>query len=145
MTKQNLTLKDLTRRQIRYICFRLQTAAEGGAKVDESEGGIMELAWQIKDHMESQEDFGGWAKFARTWDVDDKAPLVAILRTHSIQTEWNKILKEETKVIPVQTQEEINTAKEERRKFLLDLQATLARERITRLSDIERRLEELDR
>ena len=46
---------------------------------------------------------------------------------------------------PVQAQEEINTTKEERRKFLLDLQATLARERITRLSDIERRLEELDR
>lgn len=35
--------------------------------------------------------------------------------------------------------------KEVRRKFLLDLQDTLAREKITGLSDIERKLEELER
>ena len=41
--------------------------------------------------------------------------------------------------------EKINKEKEERRKMLLELQAICARERITSLSDIERRLEELDR
>ena len=41
--------------------------------------------------------------------------------------------------------EVINKEKEARRKMLLELQATCARERITGLSDIERKLEELDR
>ncbi len=39
----------------------------------------------------------------------------------------------------------VNEEKEKRRKFLLDLQETCARERITGLSDIERKLEELER
>jgi hypothetical protein len=40
---------------------------------------------------------------------------------------------------------DISEAKETRRKFLLDLQATLDRERIHSLSDIEFKLAELDR
>lgn len=94
------TLKELTRRQIRYLCFRLQTEEEGGNKANSKEGGIMEFLEEVKNHMEEQEDFGGWLKFAKTWDVDEKSPLVAVKRTSSIQTEWNKILKEETKVLP---------------------------------------------
>lgn len=39
----------------------------------------------------------------------------------------------------------INEEKEKRRKMLLELQATCARERITGLSDIERKLEELEK
>ncbi len=90
----------LTRRNIRYICFRLQTEAQGGAKAKKEDEGIMQYVDEVKEHMESQDDFGGWDKFGKTWDVDDKSPLVAVKRTSSIQTAWNKILKEEAKELP---------------------------------------------
>ncbi len=96
-----MKFEDLTRRNIRYICFRLQTEATGGAKAKKEKEGIMAFVDKIKEHMEDQEDFGGWDKFAKTWDVDEKSPLVAVKRNSSIQTEWNKILKEETKELPV--------------------------------------------
>lgn len=85
----------LTRRQIRYICFRTQTEEAGGAKV-----GKLEFASDVKKHMESQDEFDEWKNFAKTWDVGDKAPLVVVLRTSSIQTDWNKVLKEEAKELP---------------------------------------------
>lgn len=90
----------LTRRNIRYICFRLQTEAEGGniAKVEKT--GVMSYVDKVRKQMESQEEFGGWKKFAKTWDVDEKAKLVAVNRTSSIQTEWNKVLKKEAKKLP---------------------------------------------
>ena len=65
-----------------------------------------------------------------------------------------KTTKKEKKIeTPLQPTDEENAIvetkrlaeKEARRKMLLDLQATCARERITRLSDIERKLEELDK
>lgn len=93
-------LDDLTRRNIRYILFRLQTEAAGGAKAKEEKTGIMKLVGKIREHFEEQEDFGGWEKFAKTWDVDEKSPLVATKRNSSIQTEWNKILKAEAKELP---------------------------------------------
>lgn len=80
----------LTRRQIRYICFRIQNGNEDG----------LEFANEVKEHMESQENFGGWEKFAQTWDVDEKAYLVAVNRTLSIQTEWKKVVEKEAKELP---------------------------------------------
>ncbi len=93
-------LENLTRRQIRYICFRLMTQSEGGAKASKEKEGVMSFVDEIKEHMEDQEDFGGWDKFSKTWDVDEKSPLVAVKRISSVQTEWNKILKAETKELP---------------------------------------------
>ena len=61
----------------------------------------MQYVDKIREHMEEQEDFGGWVKFAKTWDVDDKSPLVTVKRTFSIQTEWNKTLKKESKELPL--------------------------------------------
>lgn len=94
-------MNDLTRRNIRYICFRLQTEAEGGNKATVEETGIMSHVEQVKKHMEAQEGFGGWTKFAKTWDVDEKAKLVVVNRTSSIQSEWNRILRKQAKNLPV--------------------------------------------
>lgn len=94
-------LDTLNKRQVRYLCFRLQTEALGGSKATKEKNGIMSFVDEIKDHMESQDDFGGWPKFAKTWDVDEKSPLVTVKRSSSIQTEWNKVLREEAKELPI--------------------------------------------
>lgn len=104
-TQTQLKITDLTRRQIRYICFRLQTQAEeGGPVASDNESGPMSLAGEIKKHMESQDDFGEWKMFAKTWDVDEKSPLVVVKRTSSIYTNWNNILKKGAKDLPVPPQ-----------------------------------------
>ena len=94
-------IEDLTKRQVRYLCFRLQTEIEGGNKASKEAAGLMSFIDKIKEHMEEQDDFGGWSKFAKTWDVDEKSPLVVVKRTSSIYTDWNKILKGEAKELPV--------------------------------------------
>jgi hypothetical protein len=100
-TTQTLNLEDLSRRQIRYICFRLQTEAEGGGRANSQKTGVMAYVDKVKKHMETQDGFGSWKTFAKTWDVDNKSPLVVVKRISSVQTEWNKILKEEAKELPV--------------------------------------------
>lgn len=95
-----LKLSDLNRRQLRYICFRLQTEATGGVKALPEDTGPMLLVSEIKSNYEEQDDFGGWNNFAKTWDIDVKSPLVAVLRTSSIYTDWNKVLKAEAKELP---------------------------------------------
>jgi hypothetical protein len=91
----------LTRRNIRYICFRLQTEAEGGPKAKPDQGGIMSNVLMVKKRLEAQEEFGGWKKFAKTWDVGEKETLVAVSRFSSIQNDWNKVLKKEAKDLPL--------------------------------------------
>ena len=92
-------MDELTRRQIRYICFRLQIEAEGGNKA-KKDNGPLKFIDEIKEHMETQDNFGGWEKFAQTWDVDEKSPLVVVNRTMSIQSEWNKIVEKEARDLP---------------------------------------------
>lgn len=104
-TQTQLKITDLTRRQIRYICFRLQTQAEeGGPVASGNESGPMSLVHEIKKHMESQDDFGEWKMFAKTWDVDEKSPLVVVKRTSSIYTNWNNVLKKGAKDLPIPPQ-----------------------------------------
>jgi hypothetical protein len=99
-TPTQLKLEDLTRRQIRYICFRLQTEFETGKTISVPKTGFLSLIEEVKKHMEEQEDFSDWSKFAKTWDVDEKSHLVVVNRRSSIYSDWNKVLKEETKEIP---------------------------------------------
>jgi len=94
-------MDELTRRQIRYICFRLQIEAEGGNKA-KKDNGPLKFIDEIREHMETQSEFGGWEKFGKTWDVDGKAPLVVVIRTSSIQTEWDKVVEAEAKELPVE-------------------------------------------
>ena len=94
-------MEKLTRRNVRYICFRIQNQEKGGVKPPFNEKGIMEHMQEIKDHMEGQEDFGGWAKFAITWDVDEKSYFVIVKRKSSIYSEWNRVVDKEAKDLPV--------------------------------------------
>ena len=94
-------MNNLTRHDVRYICFRLQTETDGGAKAKLEKTGVMSYVDKIRKQMESQEEFGGWKKFGKTWDVDEKAKLVAVNRTSSIQSDWNKTLKKQAKELPV--------------------------------------------
>jgi hypothetical protein len=89
----------LTRRNIRYICFRIQTEVSGGEKVKEE--GILTHADEVKMHMESQSHFGGWDNFGVTWDVDEKAFLVVVLLKKSIESEWNEVVVKNAKEFPV--------------------------------------------
>ncbi|MFZ2202243.1 MAG: hypothetical protein WAV56_02490 [Microgenomates group bacterium] len=97
MTKK---IEDLTRHEIRYLCFRLQTEADGGNPATKESEGILSLVDRIKDHFEDQDDFGGWRNFAKTWDVDHKSYLVAVKRVSSIHSEWNHVLKKQTHDLP---------------------------------------------
>jgi len=104
ITQTQPKMKDLTRRQIRYVCFRLQTEVEGGNAATQESTGTMSFVDKIKKHMESQDDFGEWKMFAKTWDVDEKSPLVVVKRVSSIYTDWNNVLKKEAKDIPIAPQ-----------------------------------------
>lgn len=91
-------MNDLTRRNVRYICFRLRTEALGGVKA--TGDGILTHVQEIKDHMSEQSYFGGWEKFGVTWDVDEKAYLVVVLLIKSLESEWNAVVKENAIDLP---------------------------------------------
>ncbi|MEX2010501.1 MAG: hypothetical protein WD874_01710 [Parcubacteria group bacterium] len=88
----------LTRRNIRYICFRLKSEAQGGVKAVGD--GIMEHVEEVKEHMSEQADFGGWDKFGVTWDVDEKAYLVVVTLRRSHESAWNKVIARKAKDLP---------------------------------------------
>ena len=97
-------MEELTRSNIRYICFRLKTESEGGPKASPAGTGVMSHVVEIKEHMEPQEFFGGWDKFGVTWDVDGISPLVIIRRKTSLETEWNKVVAKQARDIPAVSQ-----------------------------------------
>ncbi len=92
-------MEKLTRRQFRYICFRLANEALGGAAADKTDRGVMKYVDKVKAHVEGQEDFGGWDKFGKTWDMDTKAHLVVVLLQRSNASAWNDVLKKEAKTL----------------------------------------------
>ena len=96
----------LTRRQIRYVCFRYQNEATGGVSVAKVRGISLSVMKKIASHMVDQDGFDTWENFGKTWDVGEKAPLVVMTRTSSIQSEWNKSLKNESKELPIEKIEE---------------------------------------
>jgi len=100
-------MEELTRRQIRYICFRLQTEVRGGVSVKD-----IKEAKEVKAHMESQADFGGWEKFGVTWDVDEKAHLVVVTRKKSLESEWDAVVEKEVHDLPLPEVEESDVVKE---------------------------------
>ena len=91
----------LTRREIRYVCFRLQTEADGGAVALVADSGPMLFVHEIEAHMMKQDGFDNWANFAKTWDVGALAPLVVVIRNMGIQSEWAEVLKAEAKPWPL--------------------------------------------
>ena len=82
----------MTKRQVRYLCYRLRTGAEKEEEVNDIPEGF-------KEYFEEQDYFDSWINFAMTWDIDDK--LKAELRTYDEQTEWNSVMKRESVEMPI--------------------------------------------
>lgn len=97
-------MENLTRKEIRYLCFRFLQEVDGGNPVIEEKDGIMSFAKEVKEHFEKEEDFDGWNHFGKTWDVSEKAPLVAVTRTRSLVSEWNKEVELTAKDFPIFTE-----------------------------------------
>lgn len=91
-------MDNLTRRQLRYICFRIQS--EVVDKVAMNREGVLIHAPDVREHMEEQEYFGGWDKFGKTWDVDEKAHFVIVPLKRSLESAWNKVIKKNAKPLP---------------------------------------------
>jgi hypothetical protein len=77
-------LEHLTKREVRYICFRLLQEYDGG-----NDAVDIPFLDEVRVHLEKEEDFDGWINFGKTWDVSEKSPLVAVRRIKSIASEWN--------------------------------------------------------
>jgi len=84
-------LDQLTRRNIRYICFRLKAEACGGERA--TGDGILAHVDEVKEHMSDQSDFGGWDRFGITWDLDEKAHFVVVQLRSSLESQWNAVVK----------------------------------------------------
>lgn len=87
--------KELTRRQIRYLLFRLRTQEIGGAKAP------TKLPRGFKKSFTEQPKFRGWASFGVTWDVAEKpdSPWTIVFRDKSLEQEWNEVLIEKVPVL----------------------------------------------
>jgi len=85
--------EELSRRQIRYWCFRFKTEAEGGPPATGAPRGL-------RQRLEGEDAFEGWRKFAITWDVDEDEPLVVIPRNFSVWEDWDRTLRRVVKPLP---------------------------------------------
>lgn len=120
----------ITRKQLRYWCYRLKTESDGGADSDAPQ--------EISDFLESKEIWpltGGWSNFSVTWDINDplgekpeaynQAQMSKrveqnienfdiVARTKPIEDMWNSHLQSVAKEMP-KTKKEIK--KVERKSF----------------------------
>ena len=78
-------MNNLTKRQIRYWCFRFRTEAEGGAPADGAPEGL-------KEHFEGLEWFSSWLEFSIVWDVKEDSPLEMVRLKENAEKEWEKIV-----------------------------------------------------
>jgi hypothetical protein len=83
----------LTRRNVRYLCFRLRTEAEGG-------NAAPELPEGFKETFEEQENFRGWAAFGVSWDVDENDQWLAVILKESLARQWERTLLQKVPVFP---------------------------------------------
>ena|SRR3989344_4561556 len=84
----------LTKRQVRYWCFRFRTEDEGGAKADGAPRGL-------KNHFEDLEWFSDWKDFSLIWDVKEDSPLEIRRLKENAEDEWQKIVEKNAKVLVV--------------------------------------------
>ncbi len=75
-------LSELSRRQVRYWCFRLHTESIGAAKADGCPEGL-------REHFEAHMWFPGWKKFGISWDVHPDNPLDIVPLKRSLESTWN--------------------------------------------------------
>lgn len=94
--KKGPGLETLSRSEVRYGCFRLQTETTGGPAADVPAG--------LREHFEGLEPFArfdGWRGFARKWDVSPDDPLVMVARTTTVWQDWNSKLAEVVPLLPI--------------------------------------------
>lgn len=102
--------KKLLRRQIRYACFRIQKfVVEGKPEIEPEHQ-------KLREEIQSLPGFGGWDKFAVSWDVADPDPITLVKRKFSIEQEWNAVLQN---VVPeIKSNSQIKAEKIEKEKSL---------------------------
>jgi hypothetical protein len=87
-------LRRLSRRTVRYWCFRFATEIAGGdSAVDAPDG--------LRDHFEALRWFSGWRTFAVTWDVADHDHLDIMPLHRSLEAAWDEVIRAEAKDLPV--------------------------------------------
>lgn len=84
----------MNRRQIKYLCARMRTEADGGAKRPE------DMPEGFEESFEKQKNFRGWASYSVTWTVDADDPWKIVLLDKSLEEEWNELLLEKVPVLP---------------------------------------------
>src|SRR3990167_2444990 len=87
-------MNKLTKRQVRYWCFRFRTQYEGGVTADGAPIGLMA-------HFESLEWFSSWKEFSLTWDVKEDFPLEIKRLKENAEEEWKKVVEKNAKTLPV--------------------------------------------
>lgn len=101
----------MTRKQIRYLLFRLKTQTDEGLDTPKLNKGF-------KKSFESQKKFQGWSSFGVTWDVggrilnDDnpihdttsieESPWTIVLRDKSLDEAWNDVLRKVVPELPIE-------------------------------------------
>jgi len=83
-------MNNLTKRQIRYWCFRFRTEVEGGAPASGAPAGL-------KKHFEDIEWFSSWKDFSLVWDVKEDSPLEMIRLKENAEEVWRKVIEANAK------------------------------------------------
>jgi hypothetical protein len=99
-------LDKLSRREVRYWCFRFQTEIENGTPADDAPKGL-------KQKLEKQEHFRGWEEFAKSWDISSdqeviekegrrqkiySKPLETEVRSSSVWEEWDREAEKSSRI-----------------------------------------------
>lgn len=104
----------LTRRRVRYRCFRLRSEASEGKELPDV------IPDGFKEYFEAQKWFDGWANFAVTWDVGDPMdperrgsddPLKAVPRYLSVWEEWDEEIEAHVKSDTISTRKRARAQK----------------------------------
>lgn len=84
MSTEGMSLRR-ARKKVRYQLYRLKAEAEGRT-FNVSEDGF-------KEKFEVQPMFDGWKNFSINWDVALDDPYEIVSRIHSVEEEWNEVMK----------------------------------------------------
>ena len=98
-----MDLKQLTKKQVRYWCFRFKNEFEGGCDANDAPEGL-------KEYFETHDYFLGWDKFNGSlgWDVNFNSPLdIVPLKVGGMEA-WNKELSKNAIDLPSGKNKQVN-------------------------------------
>ena len=90
-----MSLEKLTRRKVRYWCFRFHTEAIDGVDSSDAPEGL-------KEKFEEMEWFQGWDKFGVSWDISEEDNFRIVPRKTSIHQDWDKVIMSKFPVLPLE-------------------------------------------